>query len=73
MGRIGIAVKVVGGPGVGTNHVSVSGGGAPAMAEASNEFTISSTEPGFGLTGFDGWFSNEDGTLTLRRDRTRTV
>ena len=62
MGRIGIAVKVVGGPGVGTNHVSVSGGGAPAMAEASNEFTISSTEPGFGLTGFDGWFSNEDGT-----------
>ena len=61
-GRIGIVVKAVGSPGSGANHVTVSGGGAPAAAETSDQFTIGSTEPGFGLTSFDGWFSNADGT-----------
>ncbi len=61
-GRIGILVKVVGSASVGTNHVTVSGGGAPSMAETSDPFTISSATPGFGVTGFDGWFSNADGT-----------
>ena len=62
VGRVGIAVKAVGSPGSGANHVTVSGGGAPAVAETSDQFTIGSTDPGFGLTGFDGWFSNADGT-----------
>jgi hypothetical protein len=61
-GRIGIAVKVVGEPGTAANRVSVSGGGAPSVAETSNSIAISSATLGFGLTGFDGWFSNADGT-----------
>ena len=62
-GRIGIEVKAVGSQGVGDNHVTVSGGGAAGVAEAHDAFTISSTEPGFGLTDeADGWFSNANGT-----------
>jgi len=62
-GRIGIEVNAVGKPGVEENHVTVSGGGAPSVAETSNPITISETEAGFGLSGeFDGWFSTKDGT-----------
>ena len=62
-GRIGIEVKAVGKPGVEENHVTVSGGGASSVAEASDPITISETEPGFGLNGeFDGWFSTANGT-----------
>ena len=62
-GRIGIEVRAVGSEGVADNHVTVSGGGAAGSAEVSDPFTISSTEPGFGLNGeFDGWFSTPEGT-----------
>jgi hypothetical protein len=61
-GRIGIYVKVVGSPGTAENEVTVSGGGAPS-AESSQPFTISSTPAEFGITGFNGWFSNEDGSV----------
>ena len=61
-GRIGIEVRAVGTEGVTDNHVTVSGGGAVGPAEVSDPFTISSTEPGFGLNGeFDGWFSTTEG------------
>ena len=62
-GRLGIEVKAVGKPGVEENHVTVSGGGAPSVAETSNPITISEKEAGFGLNGeFDGWFSTVNGT-----------
>ncbi len=62
-GRIGIKVNVVGSPGVGTNHVSVSGGGALSASERTSDLTISPDPAGFGLAGqFDGWFTNADGT-----------
>jgi hypothetical protein len=60
-GRIGIRVKVAGSPGTATNNAVISGGGAPS-AETSDPFTIGSATPGFGLTGFDGWLTNADGT-----------
>ena len=61
VGRIGIPVKVTGSPGTVVNHVSVNGGGAPAAADTTDRFTIGSGTPGFGLAGFNGWFSNGDG------------
>ena len=62
-GRIGIEVKAVGAAGIEDNHVIVSGGGAVGVAEVSDPFTVSATEPGFGLNGeFDGWFSTPEGT-----------
>ena len=62
-GRIGIEVRAAGAPGVKENKVTVSGGGAAGAAEAHDLFTISSTEPGFGLTDeTDGWFSTQSGT-----------
>ena len=63
VGRIGIPVKATGSPGTVLNRVRVNGGGAPAAAESSDRLTIGSGTTGFGLTGFDGWFSNGDGTL----------
>ena len=45
------------------NHVSVAGGGAPSSASTSDVVTVSTAEPSFGVTGWDGWFSNADGTL----------
>ena len=63
VGRIGIPVKVSGPAGTVINRVRISGGVAPATAESSDRFTIGSGAPGFGLTGFNGWFSNGDGAL----------
>jgi hypothetical protein len=67
---IGIAVKVAPNAVEGTsaNRVSVAGGhsegGRPAgPASSTDPVRISSTPAGFGLAGFDGWFSNADGTL----------
>jgi hypothetical protein len=62
VGRIGIPVKVTGPAGTVANQVRISGGGAPSAAESNDRLTIGSGTPGFGLTGFDGWFSNGDGT-----------
>jgi uncharacterized repeat protein (TIGR01451 family) len=62
---IGIAVRVapsaVEGPAV--NRVSVAGGGAAGAASSSDPVRISSTPAGFGVAGWDAWFSNPDGTL----------
>jgi hypothetical protein len=62
--RIGIEVRAIGNTGVADNRVTVSGGGAPGVAEVSNPFTISATPPSFGLAGSsDAWFSNADGSI----------
>jgi hypothetical protein len=45
------------------NRATISGGGAPASASTSNPVTISAATPPFGFVGWDGWFSNADGTL----------
>jgi hypothetical protein len=67
--RIGIAVDVepaaregvrAGGEG---NRVTVSGGGAVSAASASDPVTVSASEPGFGFSGWDVWFSNADGSI----------
>jgi hypothetical protein len=63
VGRIGIPIKAIGSAGTVTNQVTVSGGGAPSAAQTTDQITIGSGEPGFGLAGFDGWFSNGDGQL----------
>ena len=44
------------------DRAEVSGGGAAGSASASIPVTFSSTPAGLGLAGFDGWFSNADGT-----------
>jgi uncharacterized repeat protein (TIGR01451 family) len=66
-GRIGIAVKAVGGPAVEENKVTVSGGGAAEPAETTDPLTISPTPAGFGLAGeFDGWFSTAGGLTDIQ-------
>ena len=61
---IGIAVHVAPGvAGVGVNRVTVAGGGASGVASSADPVTVSSTPAGFGVSGWDGWFSNADGTL----------
>ncbi len=62
---IGIAVKVAPGATEGrvVNRVSVAGGGATGAASSSDPMTISSAPAGFGVAGWDAWFSNADGTL----------
>jgi hypothetical protein len=60
---IGIAVKVIGGPGVESNRVSIVGGGAPTAASAEGKVVISSAPATLGVTGWDVWFSNPDGTI----------
>jgi uncharacterized repeat protein (TIGR01451 family) len=66
--QLGIAVQVA--PGVeGTlaNEVSVSGGGALAPASVSEPIVFSSTSvSSFGFSGWDGWFSNPDGTAATQ-------
>ncbi len=62
--HIGIFVNVEPGTtGVGSNAVTVAGGGAPSPANASAKIMVGSTHPGFGFADFDGWFSNADGTV----------
>jgi uncharacterized repeat protein (TIGR01451 family) len=48
--------------GTGVNRATVAGGGASASASFSNPVTFSATPAGFGVEGFDGWFSNANGT-----------
>jgi len=62
---IDIAVQVAPGvaEGAALNGVSVAGGSALGAASSADTVTISSTPAVFGITGFDGWFSNADGTL----------
>jgi hypothetical protein len=61
--RIGIAVKIdASHAGISLNQVTVSGGGASRTTTASDPVTISSSQPGFGFSGWDVWFTNADGT-----------
>jgi hypothetical protein len=62
--ELAIAVKAL--PGATedeTNHVSISGGGAPTSASVEDDINTSAISPSFGLIGGDSWFSNADGTL----------
>jgi hypothetical protein len=61
---IGIAVEVQ--PGAAeheANQVTIAGGGAPTSASASNPITVSAAAPPFEIAGWNGWFSNADGTF----------
>jgi hypothetical protein len=61
--RVGIVVEA--GPEAANlvNHVTITGGGAPTPAETTDAVTVRDGNPPFGFVGFDGWFSNADGTL----------
>jgi hypothetical protein len=62
--QIAIAVNVTGSPAVAANRVTIAGGGAFAPASTSEPVVISPAPPGgFAIAGWDGWFSNADGTL----------
>ena len=61
-----ILVKVRALPGAAeheTARATIVGGGAPTAASTVEPITISAAPPPFGLTGWDVWFSNADGTL----------
>jgi hypothetical protein len=61
---VGIAVDVQpGANGHEINHATIAGGGAATSASTADEVTVGSTEPPFDVTGWNGWFSNADGTL----------
>jgi hypothetical protein len=49
--------------GVDPNRATIAGGGAPAPASTTDPVPVTSEEPRFGFVGWDGWFSNADGTL----------
>jgi hypothetical protein len=62
--RVGVAVEVGGGvpEGAVSNQVTVAGGGAVGVASVRDRVVVGSSEPGFGFSGWDVWFSNADGT-----------
>jgi hypothetical protein len=45
------------------NRVTVAGGGASETAVVSSPITVSSSEPGYGFSGWDAWFTNADGSI----------
>jgi uncharacterized repeat protein (TIGR01451 family) len=61
--ELGIAVRTESREVIGTNRVTIAGGGAPTPASTTSTVKVSSTPAEFGFTGWDGWFSNADGTL----------
>jgi hypothetical protein len=61
--ELGIAVRTESREVTGTNRVTIAGGGAPTPASTTGTVKVSSTPAEFGFTGWDGWFSNADGTL----------
>ncbi len=63
--RVGVAVHVEEGaePEIGSNEVSIAGGGATEVTEVSSPVTVSASEPGYGFSGFDAWFTNADGSI----------
>jgi hypothetical protein len=62
--RLGIKVSVDQGTPLGTvtNEVTASGGGAAGPGHVASPLTIGPEASSFGLTSFDAWFSNADGT-----------
>ena len=62
--QIAIAVKIASQPsGTLTNEVTIAGGGAKASATSTGAIRVNPTPAGFGIANWDGWFSNEDGTI----------
>jgi hypothetical protein len=63
--RVGVAVVVGGGTleGERENLVTIAGGGATGVARVRSNITVSASEPGFGISGWDVWFSNADGSV----------
>jgi hypothetical protein len=63
--RIAIEVQIEAGAGEGrlANLLSIAGGGAPLTTTVSDPLTLSASEPGYGLSGWDVWFTNADGTV----------
>jgi hypothetical protein len=63
--RIGIAVHVEEEtePATESNEVSIGGGGATGVTDVSSPVTVSASEPGYGFSGFDAWFTNADGSV----------
>jgi hypothetical protein len=60
---VGIAVESgVDAPAL-TNRVSITGGGAATAASTQNSITVGPVPAHQGLTGWDAWFSNSDGTI----------
>ena len=45
------------------NHITVAGGDASSTATVANPLTVSSSEPAFGFSTMDQWFTNADGTI----------
>jgi hypothetical protein len=66
--RVGIDVMVDGGASSGLNHVTVEGGGASRATSSSDPVTVSSSQPGFGFSGWDVLFSNADGSIDAQAD-----
>jgi hypothetical protein len=61
---VGIKVQVAPGPArTETNTATIAGGGAAAPAGTKDPVAVSSSVPGFGFSGFNGWASNADGTV----------
>jgi hypothetical protein len=62
-----IAVNVAAGAsGPGLNRATVAGGGGVAPASTSTPLMVSSSSAGFGFAGYDGWFSNANGSPDTR-------
>jgi hypothetical protein len=57
-----VAGDVVAGPGE-ADRVSVSGGGALSAADATVPVVFGAGPPSAGFANFDGWITNEDGTV----------
>ncbi|MCL2769817.1 MAG: hypothetical protein FWD42_06885, partial [Solirubrobacterales bacterium] len=63
LSRLGIDVRVSqSASGTAPNHVTATGGGAPAAADSSDPLTFGSATPGFGIVGLHAWFANANGT-----------
>ncbi|MGA9286654.1 MAG: hypothetical protein WBV85_14555 [Solirubrobacteraceae bacterium] len=62
--QIGIVVRAEpGASGTALSHLTIAAGGASQSASFTEPITVSSTPAPFGLTGYDAWFSNADGTV----------
>jgi hypothetical protein len=62
--QIGIDVTIApGAPRTALSQATVAGGGAPTSASTAGLLHIDSAPAGFGVANWDGWFSNEDGTV----------
>jgi hypothetical protein len=47
----------------GANQVTIAGGGAPSPASTSSVIKVGAPSAAFEFTGWDGWFSNANGTV----------